>query len=385
MTKIGLFKTSKKENERRVPIYPEHLLRYPEALRKKMVFERSYGRDYGFADDYFVGHGATIAEREDLFKECDLAVLPKPVPEDLAKMKAGQVLFGWPHAVQQKAITQLAVDRRITVIAWEAMHHWSAAGEKLMHVFYKNNELAGYTAVLHGLQLMGIDGYYGPRRKVVVLSHGSVSRGAIYALHGRGFNNIHVFTRRQTHQVADQNPDVYYGHYFFDKAGTLIARDSEGQEKPLIGELSTADIICNGILQDTNRPIIFVRTEELGKLKPRSIIIDISCDEGMGFSFARPTSFADPVFQVGDKITYYSVDHTPSYLWSAASREISKALLPYLGLVAEGESAWEADPTIKRAIDIRDGVIMNRNILSFQRRNPEYPHHFMQSYAPETP
>lgn len=289
-------------------------------------------------------------------------------------MKAGQVFFGWPHSVQQRAITQMAVDRRLTVIAWEAMNHWSAAGEKLMHIFYKNNELAGYAAVLHCLQLMGIDGYYGPRRKAVVMSHGSVSRGAIYALHGRGFNNIHVFTQRHPHQVADQNPDVYYGQYDASLDGTLYVRDSEGQERPLIDELATADIICNGILQDTNHPIIFVRQDEVQRLKPRSAIIDISCDEGMGFAFARPTSFAEPVFTVGDNITYYSVDHTPSYLWSAASREISKALLPYLGIVAEGASAWGTDPTIMRAVDIQDGVILNRNILDFQGRSPEYPH-----------
>jgi N5-(carboxyethyl)ornithine synthase len=375
--RIALFKTSKKENERRVPIYPEHMPRYPEALRKKMVFEKSYGQDFGLSDDYFMGYGAAIAERDDLFKECDLAVLPKPMPEDLTKMEAGQVLFGWPHAVQQKAITQLAVDRRITVIAWEAMHYWSAAGEKLMHVFYKNNELAGYAAVLHCLQLMGIDGYYGPRRKVVILSHGSVSRGAIYGLHGRGFNNIHVFTQRQPHQVADQNPDVYYGHYYVSREGILYVQDSEGQERPLLDELASADVICNGILQDTNKPITFVRQDEIERLKPRSIIIDISCDEGMGFVFARPTSFADPVFAVGDNITYYSVDHTPTYLWGAASREISKALLPYLGLVAEGESGWDTNPTIKRAIDIRKGVILNRNILAFQSRSAEYPHHFV--------
>ena len=375
--RIGLFKTSKKENERRVPLFPEHLSRYPEALRKRMVFEKGYGADYGFGDEYFTGHGAWIAERDDLFKECELLVLPKPMPEDMARMKAGQVLFGWPHSVQQKAIAQPAIDRRLTVIAWEAMHHWSASGEKLMHVFYKNNELAGYAAVLHCLQLMGIDGHYGPRRKVVILSHGSVSRGAIYALHGRGFNNIHVFTQREPHQVADQNPDVYYGHYFFDKEGRLMAQESEGQEKPLIEELAGADVICNGILQDTNKPILFVGRDEISKLKPRSLIIDISCDEGMGFVFARPTTFADPIFQVGDNITYYSVDHTPSYLWSAASREISKALFPYLGLVAEGPAAWDADSTIKRAIDIRDGVVTNRNILSFQHRSPEYPHRFL--------
>jgi alanine dehydrogenase len=156
-----------------------------------------------------------------------------------------------------------------------------------------------------------------------------------------------------------------------------MARDSEGKEQPLIEELAGADIICNGILQDTKNPVIFVGAGEVGRLKPRALIIDISCDEGMGFAFARPTSFEAPVFTVGAGVTYYSVDHTPSYLWSAASREISKALLPYLGLVAAGSSAWEADPTIRRAIEIKDGFVLNRNILDFQCRRAEYPHKFL--------
>lgn len=372
--RIGLFKTSLKENERRVPIYPEYLPCFPENLRSKMVFETNYGSSYGFPDEYFVNRGATIAERNRLFNECDLLVLPKPTPEDLAKMNPRQVLFGWAHCVQQRTITQLAIDCRLTIIAWEAMHCWSETGERLLHVFYKNNEIAGYASVLHCLQILGLDGHYGPRRKVIILSYGSVSRGAIYALQGRGFNNIHVFTRRPPHLVADQNPDVYYGQYYFGKDGILMARGSDDKECPLIDELSDADIICNGILQDTNNPITFVREEEIYKLRPRSLIIDISCDEGMGFSFARPTSFTDPIFRVGDQITYYSVDHTPTYLWNAASREISKAIRPYLGIVEAGERAWETDTTIKRAIEIRDGVILNPKILDFQHRASEYPH-----------
>ena len=374
MMKVGVFKTSLKANERRVPIYPEHLPRYPEQLRFQMVFEKDYGSDYGFSDEYFVRHGASIADRGCLLSECDILVLPKATPEDLARMKPGQVLFGWAHCVQQRLVTQLAIDNRLTVIAWEAMHHWTDTGERLFHIFYKNNEIAGYAAALHCLQLLGLDGHYGPRRKVVVLSHGSVSRGAIYALHGRGFNNIHVFTRRPPHLVADQNPDVYYGNYYIGSNGVLMARNSDGEEWPLIDELSEADIICNGILQDTNKPIMFVGAGEIDKLRPRSLIIDISCDEGMGFAFARPTSFADPVFEVGEKITYYSVDHVPSYLWNAASREISKAVLPYLGTVAAGERAWDSNVTIGKAIEIRDGVIRNPNILRFQLRSPEYPH-----------
>ncbi len=372
--KIGIVKTSKKADERRVPVFPEHLARYPEPLRRAMVFETGYGADYGLPDAYFTGQGASVAPRDELIGGCDLVVLPKPTPEDIQSLRSGQVLFGWPHAVQQRAIAQAAIERRITLIAWEAMNLWGPSGEKLMHVFYKNNELAGYAAILHTLQLLGIDGHYGPRRKVVILSHGSVSRGAIYALHGRGFNNVHVFTRRKPHRVGDQNPDVYYGHYYPARDGTLVACDPDGVERPLIDELAGADIICNGILQDTNAPVMFVGAGDVGRLKPRSLIVDVSCDEGMGFAFARPTSFADPVFTVGDGVTYYSVDHAPSYLWNAASREISKALLPYLGLVAGGPGAWEADPTIGRAIDIRDGVVLNRRILDFQRRAGEYPH-----------
>ena len=339
-----------------------------------MIFERGYGTDFGLPDGHFQRHGAASAPRGDLFAKCDLLVLPKPMPEDLQQMVPGQVLFGWPHCVQQRAITQAAIDHKLTLIAWEAMHHWSPSGERQLHIFYKNNEIAGYAAVLHCLQLLGIDGHYGPRRKVVVLSYGAVSRGAIYALQGRGFNNIHVFTRRLPHLVADQNPDVYHGHYYPGTGGCLMFRGPDGSERPLIDELCEADLICNGVLQDTDEPLMFVSQSEVARLRPKSLIIDISCDLGMGFAFARPTSFEDPIYQVGDGITYYSVDHTPTYLWNAASREISKVLLAYLGVVAAGESAWEADLTISRAIEIRRGVIENLNILRFQRRHPEYPH-----------
>jgi len=375
--RIGLFKTSLKENERRIPLHPEHLPRYSETLRRQMVFEAGYGSDYGFADDYFTGLGAAMTARDNLFDDCGLIVLPKPMPEDLSRMKAGQVLFGWSHAVQQRRIAQLAIDRRLTVISWENMHHWSPGGEKMVHVFYKNNEIAGYAAVLHALQLVGIDGHYGPTRRVVILSYGSVSRGAIYAFHGLGFKKLYVYTRRPPYLVADQNPDARHGQYFLDAEGTLMARSSEGKISPLIDILAGADIICNGILQDPNRPVLFVREDEVRKLKPRSVIIDISCDEGMGFSFARPTTFTDPVFQVGDRITYYSVDHTPSYLWSAASNEISTALIPYLGTVQAGPRSWAEEPTVARAVDIQDGIVKNPSLLEFQKRAKTYPHAFL--------
>ncbi|HSD02781.1 MAG TPA: hypothetical protein VLB81_10440, partial [Gaiellales bacterium] len=69
------------------------------------------------------------------------------------------------------------------------------------------------------------------------------------------------------------------------------------------------------------------------------------------------------------------------YLWNSATWEISAALIPHLGTVMSGPDEWERSETISRAIEIRDGIIQNPRILSFQDREPEYPHRLRRSVA----
>ena len=119
---------------------------------------------------------------------------------------------------------------------------------------------------------------------------------------------------------------------------------------------------------------MFLTGDDLAAFSPGTLIVDVSCDAGMGFSWARPTSFADPMFTVGGTIYYYAVDHSPSLLWNSATWEISEALLTHLRTVLAGPGAWDRDETIRRAIEIRDGTIQNPDILAFQHRAPQYPH-----------
>ena len=128
---------------------------------------------------------------------------------------------------------------------------------------------------------------------------------------------------------------------------------------------------------------MFITEEEVKCLKPHTLIIDVSCDEGMGFPFAKPTSFNDPIFKVGT-IDYYGVDHTPSYLWESASRSISAALIVYLQNVIKGPSYWEQDETVRRAIVIDKGVIKHPQIYHFQKREKEYPHHALLNQRPNS-
>jgi alanine dehydrogenase len=293
--------------------------------------------------------------------------------KDFEQMKEGSIHWGWPHCVQQEGITQTAIDRKQTLIAWEAMHRWSRHGDWQLHIFHKNNEIAGYAGLNHAMNLIGIDGNYGPSRKAVVISFGSVSRGAIRALQSRGIKDITVFTQRHYFLVADQMAGVNYYQFDVDENGHLTSLHPDRQEQAFIEELVDADIIVNGILQDTDRPLMFVPEDQNHRLKPGCLIVDISCDEGMGFSFARPTDFDLPIFQAGD-VFYYAVDHSPSYLWNAATWEISNSLIPYLPIVMAGPDKWQESETVRRAIEIQGGVIQNPKILSFQNRAEEYPH-----------
>jgi hypothetical protein len=80
-----------------------------------------------------------------------------------------------------------------------------------------------------------------------------------------------------------------------------------------------------------------------------TLIVDVSTDMGMGFKLGAPDSFTQPVIEVANGVHYYAVDHGPSYLWNST-------------------------PTISRAIEIRDGVVLNPSILSVQHRDYAYPH-----------
>jgi len=375
MLSLGVIGTSRKENERRVAIHPDHVVRIPEDLRQHITFERGYGEPFGLTDAQLGAQCAGVASRKELFQTSDIVLLPKPVPEDFSEIQANGILWGWPHCVQQRASTQAAIDRKLTLIAFEEMFVWGPDGHCDRHTFYKNNELAGYCGVLHALQLKGVDGHYGRQRKTAILSFGAVSRGAIYALKARGLRDITICIQRADQLVREEVLDCHYLRIRCGEAGEprMVAVEHDGTEWPLFDLICSSDIIVNGTFQDPLQPVMFVVDDEIPRLKPGCLIIDVSCDEGMGFPFARPTTFEQPMFQVGS-VDYYGVDHSPSYLWDSASWEISRALLRYLPVVMGGPESWQNNETIRRAIEIRDGVVQNPKILAFQHRASEYPH-----------
>lgn len=372
---LGVLAHSRKENERRLPIHPAHFGKIELPIRDRIFLEHGYGDHFGVSDRELATLVGGIRSRAELIADCDVILLPKLQASDLTEMIVGQTIWGWAHCVQDLELTQIAIDRRLTLVAFEAMNHWQADGGFGLHVFHKNNELAGYCSVLHALELAGSTGSYGRRLRAVVIGFGATARGAITALNAHGVDDVRVLTNREVAAVGSpihSTQIIQMGHSTTAPIRTW-AETPDGPV-PMAKVLAGNDIIVNCVLQDPDAPLIFLTEAELVAFAPGSLIVDVSCDEGMGFSWARPTSFTEPAFMVGEGIRYYAVDHSPSYLWDSATWEISDALLPHIETVLAGPQVWNESATIARSIEIRDGVVQNPGILTFQRRCDSYPH-----------
>ncbi|HDS11700.1 MAG TPA: alanine dehydrogenase, partial [Candidatus Wirthbacteria bacterium] len=173
--------------------------------------------------------------------------------------------------------------------------------------------------------------------------------------------------------AKDQVLGIDYKQFFKGQENKVYTHNANGKKILLAQDWHDKNIIVNGILQDTDNALMFIQKKDLNLLPKGCLIIDVSCDEGMAFPFARPTSFSEPMFRV-DHVYYYAVDHTPSYLWNSASWEISHALLPFLEPVMNGPKAWKNNSIINKAIEMQNGTIVNPKILSFQSRAADYPH-----------
>ena len=249
---LGIIGSSSKENEHRLPVHPEHLARIPEKLGAGSRSSTGTATRFGYADSELADSVAGFASREEILARSDVVLLPKPQHADVALMSPGQVLWGWPHCVQDPVMTQLAIDRRLTLMAFEVMNHWTVDGAVGLHVFHKNNELAGYSSVLHALALTGSTGDYGRRLSAVVIGFGATARGAVTALNAHGVHDVAVLTNRGVAAVGSPIHSVRIRQFDHDPEPPHLSHViTERGRVPLAGYLAENDIVVNCTLQDT--------------------------------------------------------------------------------------------------------------------------------------
>lgn len=370
MYTTALFRNSGKANEQRIPVHPLDFEHIAPELREHIYLEAGYGNSFGMSDAQLSRQFAGVLPREELFQQTRLWILPKPEEADFKWFTPNKVLWGWPHCVQRASITEAAILNRMTIVAWESMY--DGTSRERVHVFHRNNELAGYAAVQHALMSTGVTAYFDTTLKAAVLGFGSTGRGAVSGLRSAGVPVIDVFTFRPTHLVSAASVGASFWQMERDGNDLYMSQHALGKwhSSELFNEY---DIIVNCILQDPLNPVFIASVDQIQRSERANLIIDVSCDSELGFAFAGATTIEEPIRWIADtKVQYYAVDHTPSLYWRSASREISQALLPYLADMMSGR--WNQNPVLAAATEIDNGEVKNEAILRFQNRHPVYPH-----------
>lgn len=317
MKTIG-FLISEKENEERRALVLEDLKKIKN--KKFLFFQKGYGKRIGFTDEDLIQEGCNVCNKEDILK-CDVICEPKIGDSDELKLIKNKTIFGWIHATQNYDITQICIDNKLTVYAWEKMF------EENRHVFYRNNQIAGQASVLHAMLNYGKQF---DELKVAVLGNGNTSIGAVNILNKLGAK-VEIYNRK-----TEEN---------FKK------------------EMQKYDIIVNCVLWDISRKDHIIYKRDLKKLKKGALIIDISCDRNGAIETSIPTAIDNPIYMV-DGIMHYVVDHTPTLLYKDASESISNQISKYLDdLIEEKENM-----VLKNSLIIKNGKIIDEEIIKFQNR-----------------
>ena len=309
-----------KENEKRRVLLPKDIRTIKE--RKNIFFEKGYGEILGISDSEYEKVGCNVVSFDEVLKQ-DIICDPKVGDANyLDRLNEKQIIFGWVHAVKNRDLTDLLLDKKITAIAFEDMFY------KNRHVFYKNNILAGEAACYNAINYLGKlpDGL-----NAAIIGNGNTAHGAYKALVKLGVN-----------------VDIY-------------TRDLENLLKE---NLSNYDLIVNCVLWDVKRKDHIIYCEDLKRMKKGSIIIDVSCDLNGAIETSHPTTLDNPIY-VKDNIIHYAVDHTPSIFYQAFSLECSTIIADYINDLIEERN----NEVLENATIIKNGKILDQKITDYQNRS----------------
>jgi alanine dehydrogenase len=127
--------------------------------------------------------------------------------------------------------------------------------------------------------------------------------------------------------------------------------------------LPRADLVIGAVLIHGARAPYVVKRDQLGLMKTRAVLVDVSIDQGGCFETSRPTTHSDPVYEV-DGVTHYCVANMPGAVPVTSTFALTNATLPYvLALADHGlEGAIQKMPGLKPGVNVMDGKVTHEAV-----------------------
>jgi len=346
---IGLVRELK-EKERRVALNPRGVARLIR-FGHQVFFEKDAGLESRFSDQEYMDMGAQIVYRkEEVYGRADFILkVSSPTKEDCELMRNNQILMSFFHmAFLPSKVFNALLGKSITAIGYEIME----ADDGARPVLDSMSELTGQMAIqeaAHYLEnesggrgiLLGSAPGIGPT-EVVIIGAGMVGSSAARIAAGLGAQVILLDTDlerlRKVHLELGKSIITGIAHH-----------------QNIERYVKIADVLIGAVFIPGGKAIYLVTKEMVETMKPGSVIIDVSIDQGGCVETSRPTTITNPTFKYKD-IVHYCVPNMASNIPRTATHALTIAMLPYIQQIA--------DTGIKEAL--KRNSILRRGVYSYE-------------------
>jgi alanine dehydrogenase len=341
-----------KNNEFRVAITPAGV--HELVVHGHEVFvEAEAGTGSSILDEDYTAAGATIlGSADEVWGTGDLILKVKePVEPEYHRMREGQTLFTYLHLAADKRLTEELVARKVTAIAYETVE----LPDHSLPLLAPMSEVAGRLAPQvgantlmranggRGLLLGGVSGVYAA--KVVVIGAGvSGMNAAAIAL---GMQAEVLLLDRDIAKLRHADA-IYQGHC------QTVASNTYEIERAI----SDADLVIGAVLVPGAKAPKLVTNDQVSRMKAGSVLVDISIDQGGCFEDSRPTTHADPTYQVHGSV-FYCVANMPGAVPHTSTYALTNVTLPYAVELADRgwRDALRANHPLAQGLSTHDGRV----------------------------
>ena len=322
----------------------------------RVIVETGAGSGAGAPDAEFLAVGAEIVDGpQSVFHESELIVhVKEPQASEIAMLRPDHILFTYLHLAAYPAVEEGLRKSGATAIAYEtvAKNDHLPLLAPMSHIAGRISTQVGafYLMAPNGGMGVLLGGHAGvPPGLVVVIGAGAAGVNAVDVAVGLG--------ARVT--VLDVNVDAL--ERIHTRCGSRVVTDYSTRHS--VQEWTTqADLVVGAVLVTGDKAPTIMDRSMVSAMKPGSVLVDISIDQGGCFATSRETTHADPTYVV-DGVVHYAVGNIPGSVPHTSSRALSNATLPYVRALASGlEAALDRHPELVGGVNIAAGKLTNEAV-----------------------
>ena len=334
-----------------IPVGVEELTR----RGHQVLIQAGAGQGSGISDEQYAGHGAEIvAEAAAIWRRADLIVKVKePLPEEWPLLREAQIVFTYFHFAADEELTRAVMKSGITAIAYETIKD----GRGTLPLLTPMSEVAGRMSIQEGAKYLerpfegrgillgGVPGVL--PANVAILGGGIVGANAAKVAAGLRANVTILYINLDRLRYLDDVMPRNVTTLFSDRHNVLDC-------------LSRADLLIGAVLIPGARAPYLVRREDLKRMTPGAVIIDVAIDQGGCVETSKPTTHSKPTFMVND-VVHYCVTNMPGAVGRTSTYALTNVTLPYvLQLAKRGlDKAVQENPALAEGVNIRRGKVTN--------------------------